>query len=91
MSRHTDAFNTGGQVTVLHPSPEPHAPECANGCSGNLRGMFGPCQLQCAKTREFQEQCTRDAEANRLRFLTEIGANVLRAVSENPAPMRPIR
>lgn len=67
-------------VTVLRPAPEPYHPDCAAGCSAGARWLAGPCQHQCAKTPEFQEQCERDAEASRLRFRRSLGIGALREV-----------
>lgn len=75
-------------ITVLHPAPDPHHPDCSTGCTGSLVWMAGPCQNECAKTPEFQERCERDAEASRLRFRTQVGSNVLRAVDGVPGAQK---
>lgn len=67
-------------ITVLRPAPEPHHPECEQGCSAGGRWIAGPCQHECAKTPEFQEQCERDAEASRLRLRRSLGIGVPREV-----------
>jgi hypothetical protein len=42
------------------------------GCSADGQWLAGPCRQQCARTPEFQEQSTRDAEASRARFLRQV-------------------
>lgn len=78
--RESIACGIANDPAVLNAAPEPHHPDCANGCGGALM-LAGPCQTQCAKTPEFQEQTQRDAEASSLRFLTQAGGNPLRAIT----------